>query len=72
MQCRRSGESKKDGLEALIDLFVMATFPSALFSRVKDQSQLLMKPSIYRIMSQEIMEDFVFHNGHYARRAVRL
>lgn len=57
----QSGESKKDSLEALIDLFVMETFPCALFSRVKDQSQELMKPSICHIMSQEIMEWLSFH-----------
>lgn len=35
----QSGESKKDSLEALIDLFVMETFPCALLTRVKDQSR---------------------------------
>lgn len=39
-----------------IDLFVMATSPSALFNKVKDQSHKLMKPSVYHIMSWEIME----------------
>lgn len=52
------GASKKDSLEVLIDLFVMATFPCALFNRVKNQSQWLMKPSICHIMSQVIMEGF--------------
>lgn len=55
-------------MEALIDLFVMETFPCALFSRVKDQSQRLMKSSICHIMSREVIEGFLVtvDNVHHA------
>lgn len=66
-----AGESKKDSLEVLIDLFVMATFPCALFGRVKNQSQWLMKPSICHIMSQLIMEGLFFSLSKWILRMIQ-